>query len=127
MAKRLLRKPRVKELTGLPFSTINLSVSLGEFPKPILLGARSVGWDSEAVEMWIQARIAGCATAQIIVLVSKIDAGDSLDEIRKLTSSISLASSTAEIRELIGKLTAPPRAVAKIQDLREQLDAARLP
>ena len=43
--------------TGLPRSTIYHKMTLDEFPQTINLGIRSVGWNSEDVEEWIQDRI----------------------------------------------------------------------
>ena len=58
MAQAILRLPAVKARTGLSRSTIYLRSSENEFPKPISLGARAVGWLGEDIEAWLQARIA---------------------------------------------------------------------
>lgn len=57
MAKTILRLPTVKARTGLSRSSIYLYVSRGEFPKPIRLGANSIGWPESDVEAWIEQRI----------------------------------------------------------------------
>jgi prophage regulatory protein len=57
MAKRILRLPDVKALTGLSRSTIYLRMSNGDFPKPISLGGKAVGWIEQEIEAWIQTRI----------------------------------------------------------------------
>lgn len=49
--------PDVVSRTGLPRSSIYLKISLDEFPKPISLGARAVGWVSSEVDAWIDDRI----------------------------------------------------------------------
>jgi prophage regulatory protein len=55
--QRILRRPKVIELTGLSRSTIYDGIAAGTFPKPVPLSAKSVGWlESEIVE-WQQARI----------------------------------------------------------------------
>ncbi len=54
----ILRLPAVKARVGLSRSTIYQKIANGEFPAPIPLGARAVGWDSRAVDGWIEARIA---------------------------------------------------------------------
>jgi len=54
---KILRLPMVKERTGLARSTIYLKISQGEFPKPISLGDRSVGWIEEEITSWIEQRI----------------------------------------------------------------------
>ena len=57
MPTAILRLPDVKSLTGLSRSTIYLRISRGEFPKPVSLGGRAVGWVDREVEEWIQAQI----------------------------------------------------------------------
>ncbi len=53
MKHKILRLPIVKENTGLSRSTIYLRISNGEFPKPVSLGGRAVGWFEEDVESWL--------------------------------------------------------------------------
>jgi prophage regulatory protein len=53
----ILRLPAVKARTGLSRSSIYAFASRGDFPRPISLGARAVGWDSGAVDKWIAGRI----------------------------------------------------------------------
>ena len=57
MAHQILRLPQVKSRTGLSRSTIYLKVSCGEFPPPVSLGARSVGWVEAEVNEWLEHRI----------------------------------------------------------------------
>lgn len=52
----VLRFPVVSELTGLPRSTLYLYMKNGQFPKPVKLGVRSVGWIKEEVDEWLQLR-----------------------------------------------------------------------
>ncbi|MAF90191.1 MAG: AlpA family transcriptional regulator [Bdellovibrionaceae bacterium] len=54
---RILRLPVVAEITGLPQSSIYEKIKEGNFPKPIKLGARSVGWSEKAIADWINERI----------------------------------------------------------------------
>ncbi|MDP3704946.1 MAG: AlpA family transcriptional regulator [Legionellaceae bacterium] len=54
---KILRLPSVKERTGLSRSSIYLKISQGNFPVPILLGGRSVGWIEEEINNWIEQRI----------------------------------------------------------------------
>ena len=51
------RLPEVMARTGLSRSTIYNKMSLDEFPQSINLGLRSVGWISDEILDWIQARI----------------------------------------------------------------------
>ena len=53
----ILRRKQVEQRTGLARSTLYLKISRGEFPAPVSLGARAVGWVESSVEGWIQGRI----------------------------------------------------------------------
>lgn len=53
---QILRLPEVSRLTGLPRSTLYLYIKNNQFPKPIKLGVRSVGWVSDEVEHWLHVR-----------------------------------------------------------------------
>lgn len=55
--KRILREKECKAVTGLPTSTRYDMIGRGEFPKPIPLGRRAVGWDSDEIQDWIASRI----------------------------------------------------------------------
>ena len=57
MATTILRRPQVSARTGLCRSSIYDKISKGEFPEPISLGARSVGWLEDEIEDWLIARI----------------------------------------------------------------------
>lgn len=54
----ILRRPAVTRKTGLATSSLYAAIARGEFPKPIQIGERSVGWLSREVDAWIEARIA---------------------------------------------------------------------
>ena len=53
----ILRLPAVKARTGLSRSTIYLRISEGDFPKPISLGGRAVGWVESDIQDWLQQQI----------------------------------------------------------------------
>jgi prophage regulatory protein len=53
----LLRLPDVIKRTGLSRSEIYRREAIGQFPRRVSLGARSVAWPSEGVQSWIEARI----------------------------------------------------------------------
>lgn len=57
MVKQVLRLPAVKNRVGKSRSSIYLAIQRGEFPAPISLGARAVGWLESDVEAWISSRI----------------------------------------------------------------------
>lgn len=56
MAECILRRPEVEARTGLSRSTIYLWIKQGEFPKPVALGTRLVGWRESDVTAWLAAR-----------------------------------------------------------------------
>ena len=56
MSFKVLRLPEVIEITGLGRSTIYAKVSRGNFPSPIKLGERAVGWIDSDVYEWISAK-----------------------------------------------------------------------
>lgn len=53
MSKKVLRLPSVIELTGLSRSSIYLKIHANQFPKPIHLGERTIGWLESDIEKWI--------------------------------------------------------------------------
>lgn len=53
----IIRLPDVKARTGLSRSEIYRREALGQFPKRVSLGARSVGWPSDEIQQWIEQRI----------------------------------------------------------------------
>jgi len=57
MSHRILRLPAVKESTGLSRSTIYLRMANNEFPLPISLGGRAVGWLEHDIDEWIVEKI----------------------------------------------------------------------
>lgn len=50
---QVLRFRMVKEMTGLPRSTLYLYMKNNHFPRPVKLGVRSVGWIKEEVDTWL--------------------------------------------------------------------------
>lgn len=57
--RRILRLPNVELLTGFKRAHIYSLMTQGRFPKSIPLGPRAVGWDSHAIDRWIEERIGG--------------------------------------------------------------------
>ncbi|TDJ24049.1 MAG: AlpA family transcriptional regulator [Gammaproteobacteria bacterium] len=53
MAETILRIRDVIAATGLSRSAICKKMKVGEFPKQVHLGVRSVGWPRSEVEAWI--------------------------------------------------------------------------
>lgn len=57
MATSILRLPAVMARCGLSRSNIYLKIQRGEFPHPIPLGIRSVGWLESEIEDWLARQI----------------------------------------------------------------------
>ncbi len=57
MSENILRLEAVKVRVGLSRSTIYARVKLGEFPAPIGLGARAVGWLESEIDEWLSEQI----------------------------------------------------------------------
>ncbi len=58
MTNTILRLPAVLNRTGLSRSTVYLMISRDEFPKPVSLGERAVGWIESEINQWLEDRIA---------------------------------------------------------------------
>jgi prophage regulatory protein len=52
MIKKIYRLPEVMDMTGLSRSSIYLRVSTDEFPKPVKIGRRAIGWPEESIIAW---------------------------------------------------------------------------
>jgi len=74
MVQTILRLPTVKSETGHSRSTIYLRIAQGLWPKPVSLGARSVGWPASEIASINAARIAGKSDDEIRALVVKLEA-----------------------------------------------------
>jgi prophage regulatory protein len=61
-----LRRQAVEARTGLSRSSIYDRIAAGEFPKPVPLGGRSVGWVEAEIREWQKARIAERAQKAIL-------------------------------------------------------------
>jgi prophage regulatory protein len=57
MSNVILRLPTVKARTGLCRSAIYQNIANDSFPRPVSLGARSVGWIESEIEAWISQKI----------------------------------------------------------------------
>ena len=56
MSNRVLRRPAVETLTGIPRSTLYAKIATGDFPAPIKIGRRAVGWREAEVNDWLNSR-----------------------------------------------------------------------
>lgn len=55
---RIIRLKEVMDLTGLARSTVYKYIAASEFPVPLSLGDRCVGWLESEIHDWILARVA---------------------------------------------------------------------
>ena len=56
MSVEIWRLPRVLEATGMGRSWVYDQVARGDFPAPVRLGARAVGWRRSDIEEWLNSR-----------------------------------------------------------------------
>ena len=56
MDNKIYRVKEVCGMTGLPLSTLYAKMLNKEFPRPIKLGRRAVGWRSGDVVRWLKSR-----------------------------------------------------------------------
>ena len=56
MQNRILRRSQVEAQIGLSRSSIYQMMSEGEFPLPIKLGKRAVGWSEVEINDWLASR-----------------------------------------------------------------------
>lgn len=54
--RRILRRHEVEDRVALARSTIYKYIALGEFPEPIRLGGRAVGWVEHEIDLWVATR-----------------------------------------------------------------------
>jgi prophage regulatory protein len=59
--RRILRLPKVEELTGRKRSAIYEGIAAGTFPAPVPLGPRAVGWLEDEIAEWQEQCIASRA------------------------------------------------------------------
>jgi len=57
MAITILRLPAIISRTGLSRSSIYLRIGNKQFPSPISLGGRAVGWVESDVDQWIEEKV----------------------------------------------------------------------
>ena len=53
MTLNVFRRPEVERITGLSRSTLYAMIAEDEFPKPIRLGKRAVGWREADIAAWL--------------------------------------------------------------------------
>ena len=58
MVQTILRAEQVIKACGLPRSTLYRKIAEGNFPRPVQLSTRAVGWLESDIADWQKARIA---------------------------------------------------------------------
>lgn len=53
---KIMRRPEVEKTVGLSRSAIYAAMDRGEFPRPVRIGRRAVGWKLPDIESWIEKR-----------------------------------------------------------------------
>lgn len=53
---RIMRRPEVEKVIGLSRSAIYAAMDRGDFPRPVQIGRRAVGWKSNDVIGWLDKR-----------------------------------------------------------------------
>ena len=56
MTNEILRKPRVLAIIGIGNTSLYAAIKRGDFPAPVKLGVRAVGWRRSDVENWLASR-----------------------------------------------------------------------
>ena len=56
MSTQILRRPAVSAKVGLCRSALYAAIKANQFPRPIRLGPRAVGWIESEIDAWIIAR-----------------------------------------------------------------------
>lgn len=52
-----MRRPEVERTVGLSRSAIYAAMDRGDFPRPIKIGRRAVGWKASDVTNWLESRL----------------------------------------------------------------------
>ena len=65
MFHQVLRIFEVSDRTGLPRSSIYAKIQAGDFPRPIKLGPRSVGWLEADINNWLDEKVSQSRKADI--------------------------------------------------------------
>ncbi|WP_318470606.1 helix-turn-helix transcriptional regulator [Photobacterium leiognathi] len=65
----IIRLPAVLNTMGISRATLYKQIQAGRFPRPVNLGARSVGWVSDEVQSVLNARVQGFDNNSLEVLV----------------------------------------------------------
>lgn len=59
--RRIVREPEVRKISGFSKTQLKREIAREAFPAPVKISERCVGWDSRAVEAWLEAKFGGDA------------------------------------------------------------------
>ena len=60
---RILRRKQVEERIGLARSSLYALIAANQFPRPVQLSVRAVGWREADVNAWLESRVTKGAAA----------------------------------------------------------------
>ena len=77
MPDLVLRLPAVLARVGLSRSSIYRAISAGQFPKPVSLGARAIGFLESEIDEWLRQRVEArqVIASNIAAPIAKLGAG----------------------------------------------------
>jgi prophage regulatory protein len=58
MLNRIIRKKQLTDFTGLKRTALEDAVKRGDFPKPVKIGPRAIGWLEDDIAQWQRGMIA---------------------------------------------------------------------
>ena len=61
MHEEILRKPRVLAIIGIGNTSLYEAIKRGDFPAPVKLGLRAVGWRRSDIDRWLATRASAVA------------------------------------------------------------------
>lgn len=56
MIEKRYRLPDVRDVTGLSTTSIYRMMKRGDFPRPVRLGKKAVGWRESDLKKWLESR-----------------------------------------------------------------------
>lgn len=56
MLEKHYRRPEVEAITGLSTTSIYRMMERGDFPRPVRLGKKAVGWPESKITEWLESR-----------------------------------------------------------------------
>jgi prophage regulatory protein len=85
--ERFLRIRQVRDITGLPQSSIYEAITKSEFPRQVRLGRQRVGWLESEIRAWQNARIAERDDAKFQQSASSVSFGCAVRTLKRMRDS----------------------------------------